>query len=472
MSENSARSKETGHVITRKRVSGSLPRYGFREGQQQKPVKLKSMTDALTSNSREINQDDAWTVLTDTLSKFDSGNHNRDTIEPSVLDSVEDTRHTLTASNDLVLSGSAKIPEDFVIKSSAKFVSRTSFDWCKCIGAESMTLAMEDFLTKTDPGSDDPARCFAAGLLYYQHPKDSDLPLSITKSWRNIVGSVYTTTATQANASEKFEVVSDRVSKWEAALRSLYFRWRYEFVDRFYVMIGNQAVLFSRRANGDLRATMTRSNPGQRAALDEFGIMYSAPLISKPDIDKVNEVDRSLLLFSSTGDIHGLYNYLLSAGPKFSSVSDVPVLLAEHAFEGATLARLSISLLQEIQDSQNSFHHVIEIEGAILPHNLQRIVTALQLRNKQFEGVFVNDDRLMEVNAFAESSIHGATKKETIDRPFEFAAKGIHSIEEEAAYAKPGAPPGKISTLGRRFLSKIAGDKDVLTFFASIQSSK
>jgi len=343
---------------------------------------------------------------------------------------------------------------------------------CKSIGAESVTLAMEDFLTKTDPGKDDPARCFAAGLLYYRHPRDSDLPRSITKSWRNIVGSIYTTTVTQANVSEKFEVVSDRVSKWEAAFRSLYFRWRYEFVDRFYIMLGNQAVLFSRRANGDLRATMTRSNPGQRAALDEFGIMYSAPLISKPDIDKVNEVDRSLLLFSSTGDIHGLFNYLLSAGPKFSSVSDVPVLLAEHAFEGATLARLSISLLQEIQDSQNSFHHVIEIEGAILPHNLQRIVTALQLRNKQFEGVFVNDDRLMEVNAFAESSTHGATKKETMDRPFEFAAKGINSIEEETARAQPGTPTGKSSTLGRRFLSKIVGDKDVLTFFAPVQPSK
>lgn len=156
MSENSVPSKEAGQAIPRKRLSDSLPGYGFREGQQQRPVKLKSMTDALTANSREINQgrttivqagflgngklierlfmfflrpDDAWTVLTDTLSKFDSGNQHRDTIEPSVLDSVEDTRHTLTTSNDLVLSGSAKIPEDFVIKTSAKFVSRTSFDW-------------------------------------------------------------------------------------------------------------------------------------------------------------------------------------------------------------------------------------------------------------------------------------------------------------------------------------------------------
>lgn len=48
----------------------------------------------------------------------------------------------------------------------------------------------------------------------------------------------------------------------------------------------------------------------------------------------MNEGDRSLLLFTTPVDAHGLYDFLLALGPRLTAAVDVPTLLSDDAFAG------------------------------------------------------------------------------------------------------------------------------------------
>mmetsp|Transcript_1220 Transcript_1220/g.3762 ORF Transcript_1220/g.3762 Transcript_1220/m.3762 type:complete len:363 (-) Transcript_1220:2234-3322(-) len=318
-------------------VQDSVKRYARESSNGAKVVNLPSMADALTGpSSANVDQDDVWNVLNDSISRFDGVPRSTADNSAHMANNPEAQKILKLSPGESLLKDLDVLPTDFALKRGVKFTSSVSFQWCKTLSASAEAAALEDFNSQRE-NITDYDRVFASGMLFYRYPDSSFTFEHPDQPWQHSIRDCYNTNSTRASADHKAHL-KKRLDDWEAALRSLYYRYRYGHVPHFYVLFERQAVLFARRANGSMSVLLTRSTASQRAALNGLGINYQAPLLKAED--ELGDIDRTMLHFVENNEVHGLYDYLIFLAPRQSSATDVPCLLAERPFVGTQLSCL------------------------------------------------------------------------------------------------------------------------------------
>ncbi|CAL4897621.1 unnamed protein product [Urochloa decumbens] len=260
-----------------------------------------------------------------------------------------------------------RAPLDFTLKTSLQFVSSSSVKWCHKLNTNFGRSGITGAIGQTCPRGCQNLECpkpeskkeflFSKALQSWVYPQ-SLLPSSI-------ISAMLSSTARGENG-----FLLKRHQDWEDSFQNLYYMFRKNMLNIFYVYTAQFVALFIGGSylekKKSCNAYLSQSTRGLRSLLRKHGVCYSMPLcnteveqateddlielseIQKRNlgqalhIDALSDVDnttQSLLMFSGKESVHGLYDILLNYKPLLNSLSaaDVPVLYSPQPFQNGCL---------------------------------------------------------------------------------------------------------------------------------------
>ncbi|XP_010555843.1 PREDICTED: protein downstream neighbor of Son isoform X2 [Tarenaya hassleriana] len=241
----------------------------------------------------------------------------------------------------------------------------------------------------------------------------------------------------------EIDFLRDRQSAWEDSFRSLYFMFRKNLCNIFYVCTSQFVVMFTARGgNGGTKRLcsgyITQSTRRLRALLKELDICFSMPLcqskmeqVTTEDLVELSEIEKhnlgqtrrrssfsdidntpeSLLAFIGNQSVHGLYDLLLNyrSSLGFLPTADVPVLYSPVPFQNAALSSPEIKCTEMVRMEHSGAlplktppgDHccMVEVKGSYLPpwiiSNMCAIVGS---DGRDFEASFVTEQTSVGLN--------------------------------------------------------------------------
>ncbi|CAN6348575.1 unnamed protein product [Urochloa humidicola] len=258
-------------------------------------------------------------------------------------------------------------PLDFTLKSSLQFVSSSSVKWCHKLNTSFGRSSITGYIGQTCPRGCQNLECpkpeskkeflFSKALQSWVYPQ-SLLPSSIISAMLS------------STARGESDFLLKRHQDWEDSFQNLYYMFRKNMLNIFYVYTTQFVALFIRGScmekKESCNAYLSQSTRGLRSLLQKHGVCFSMPLctteveqateddlielseIQKRNlgqalhIDALSDVDnttQSLLMFSGKASVHGLYDILLNYKSLLNSLSaaDVPVLYSPQPFQNGCL---------------------------------------------------------------------------------------------------------------------------------------
>lgn len=374
------------------------------------------------------------------------------------------TEEVAVHESKLVVRNGKDVVEDYCLKKNMIVHSENSLEWARHMTARIHIEALQSFVTTGAykvasyvEGSNRDAKLeFAKGLLHWRHPS-SALSTTIASQWKALVSE--TGNLARLRLSERKKIAMARVDAWQAALRSLYYSYRYGNVDNFYILLSTTTVLFGRVTSSDsrqLQATVSSATMGLRDILNNHAVNYSALDVSDGDP-----------LLSIEGDQHvqALFNCLLDYGPKIGNASDVPLLLCDRVFAGGMIASLAIPSVRKTQSAGNlepRTRYIADIQGLMTPQQVSRICTSLrELQDGHFSAHCSPDLQGSRLNiCVRDGRIVSAAVP--ISRPFAFASKGKNLLNGEAC-EEAETSESRENPLGLRVLVRVECHRQLLT---------
>ncbi|XP_037432073.1 uncharacterized protein LOC119298873 isoform X1 [Triticum dicoccoides] len=251
-----------------------------------------------------------------------------------------------------------RAPLDLTLKTTLQFVSSSSVKWChnlstSCRGTVAGGRSQSSGHTRQESNKE---FLFSKALQSWVYPQ-SMLPAPI-------VSAMLSSTA----RGEK-DFMDKRYQDWEDSFQNLYYMFRKNLLNIFYVYTAQFVALFI-SGNGSEKqscnAYLSQSTRGMRSLLRKQGVCFSMPLCKAEveqateddliefskirtlnlgqtlHIDALSEVDnttQSLLSFTGNKSVHGLYDVLLNYKSFLNSLSatDVPVLYSPVPFQNGSL---------------------------------------------------------------------------------------------------------------------------------------
>jgi len=324
--------------------------------------KVKEDGKAFRTAPGAINVEEAWSLLNTKFSRLDHG-------KTSTLRAVDgEVDKDANGAGWVRLGRGEGLPRDLSIKSHAKILAAKSLDWCVSASAKVESDAVET--TSTTNGFEAKAEAsiegWACALLHYRHPGGT-LPPGHAKRWGDFV-------ANRAVSEDFLVYARARLTSWEEALRSLFYRLRARHIDSFYVRTATNLVVFlNDPVTRGICVGVTGGTPGFIELLKRAGIQYSS--------HAVDGIQDALLSVRQADDAHALYEFTLGQGFKIGSPDDVPELLCERPFVGGILHRCRVGpVLRSVRISSGLeiIQWSVEIRDALLPGQLNRVRSALE----------------------------------------------------------------------------------------------
>ncbi|XBH67035.1 hypothetical protein VPH35_095478 [Triticum aestivum] len=251
-----------------------------------------------------------------------------------------------------------RAPLDLTLKTTLQFVSSSSVKWChnlstSCRGTVAGGRSQSSGRTRQESNKE---FLFSKALQSWVYPQ-SMLPAPI-------VSAMLSSTA----RGEK-DFIHKRYQDWEDSFQNLYYMFRKNLLNIFYVCTAQFVALFisgNCLEKQSCNAYLSQSTRGMRSLLRKQGVSFSMPLCKAEmeqateddliefskirtlnlgqtlHIDALSEVDnttQSLLSFTGNKSVHGLYDVLLNYKSFLNSLSatDVPVLYSPVPFRNGSL---------------------------------------------------------------------------------------------------------------------------------------
>ncbi|XP_044946323.1 uncharacterized protein LOC123395396 [Hordeum vulgare subsp. vulgare] len=258
-----------------------------------------------------------------------------------------------------------KAPLDLTLKTTLQFVSSSSVKWChnlstSCRGSVAGPIAQSFNGRSQSSGSmrqeSNKEVLFSKALQSWVYPQ-SMLPAPIVSAML------------ASTAQREKEFIHKRYQDWEDSFQNLYYMFRKNLLNIFYVYTAQFVALFiggNCLEKQSCNAYLSQSTLGMRSLLRKQGVCFSMPLCKAEleqateddliefskirtldlgqtvHIDALSEVDnttQSLLSFTGNKSVHGLYDVLLNYKSFLNSLSttDVPVLYSPAPFQNGCL---------------------------------------------------------------------------------------------------------------------------------------
>ncbi|KAJ4895833.1 Uncharacterized protein Rs2_22627 [Raphanus sativus] len=233
---------------------------------------------------------------------------------------------------------------------------------------------------------------------------------------------------------------------WEDAFRSLYFMFRKNICQIFYVCTSQFVAMFtgSCESGGVKRscnAYITQSTRRLRAMLKELDICYTMPLCKTKmdettveDLAELSEIENhnlgqarrlrsvsnvdntpeSFLAFEGNESVHGVYDLLLNyrSSLGFLFTADVPVLYSPVPFQNAAVSSPEIKCMEMVKTDHTSCC-VVEVKGEYLPPwIISNICANVGANGQNFEASFLTEPTSVSLNTGL-PRISGRTEPET-----------------------------------------------------------
>ncbi|GAQ78870.1 hypothetical protein KFL_000200220 [Klebsormidium nitens] len=317
-------------------------------------------------------------------------------------------------------------PMDWSLKTSARFSSTTSFNWCLDADAQDECSSLrssaanerscpDSQASTSGRGSADGA-AFRAALHSWSYP-ESSLPPIILQAVQNWL---------QKPAGQDARFWTQREASWQESLRSLYLMLRTRMCPVFYCRYPQYVAMFMGPGIGghgerECCAYITRSTRGMRDLFKEQGIQFVMPLYKakkeafNEDTDRqfaelaeeepwkvqhedpasaVDSTPQSLLFFEGADAVHGLYDTLLNHREFFPSntLTDAPPLISPVPFANAAL-KTPRAMTRKMKQANGSVGYSLELTDALVaPWIISRVCEALKQSSlKALDASFVTD---------------------------------------------------------------------------------
>ncbi|XP_037439146.1 protein downstream neighbor of son homolog isoform X2 [Triticum dicoccoides] len=251
-----------------------------------------------------------------------------------------------------------RAPLDLTLKTTLQFVSSSSVKWCHN-------------LSTSCRGSIAGGRSQSLGRTRHESNKEF-LFLKALQSWvypQSMLPAPILSAMLSTTARGEKEFIHKRYQDWEDSFQNLYYMFRKNLLNIFYVYTAQFFALFIRGnclEKQSCNAYLSQSTRGMRSLLRKQGVCFSMPLCKAEmeqateddliefskirtlnlgqtlHIDALSEVDnttQSLLSFTGNKSVHGLYDVLLNYKFFLNSLSaaDVPVLYSPVPFQNGSL---------------------------------------------------------------------------------------------------------------------------------------
>jgi len=216
---------------------------------------------------------------------------------------------------------------------------------------------------------DEAMHLFCLSLMHYQHPAEK-LTAKRASAWISDLGDVKS-------------LASARVEIWQDTLRSLFYAYRQNFVAHFYVQLSTTTVRFGRSGDDSNR---NRNRNRMRNILLEYGVVFEIHNAQTP-----SDPQPCIVVEGGAGNIQALYNVLHAAGPTLADAKDVPVLISDWPFKGATLTSSVPGNVRDIiverTASQVKRRYSVEISGntgryVFTPTQIRRLHSAVRMAQR------------------------------------------------------------------------------------------
>lgn len=421
--------------------------------------RLRSLSDMLGAGSSRAEiafgdaaPDDAWASITNTVDNLGSAS-----LLPAAGDSLrgapegdEAVRDALGPGERIEAAVVQDVPLDLALKRAADVVSESSLQWALTRAQKVEYAALRQVLSagdadvrKTSGGTqalghreesrkdeitgehEAAVQDFSAALLHFRHPS-APLATVISSQWQALVSKSRVQHGDSSGGGDLQAIANARFDAWQDALRSLFHGYRSGHVDNFYVMLSTTTVLFNRYlvaaaprggkpndlrrgkkrkgsasqrgtpnnalaesgASDVLRASFSRATPGLRALLNEHGVDFET-------VDGLSADVEPCVVVEGVAPVHALYNFVFSVGAKLANATDVPLLLCDQPFRGATLTAVEVSsacktrISTKENDGRATFRHSVQVRGLLTPRQVTRLCHALSVtQNGMFTMFF------------------------------------------------------------------------------------
>lgn len=296
---------------------------------------------------------------------------------------------------------------------------------------------------------------FSAALLHYRHPH-TDLSAVTSKKWLDLVNEKLpfrprtseARTASperpKASGDDHQRIAVDRVEGWQEAFRSLFYAYRLGYIGHFYVVLSTTVAFFGRNfANhagervactpsayhhflspggasaGDpyalqpdllqgastLCASFSRATTGLREMMSEFGVQYETK-------DGLTKDPQPCLVVDGEKDTQALFNFISAVGPRLSNACDVPRLVCDWPFRGATLVAavpVNVRETRIMGAVEDTTRHSVEVIGMFTPLQTARIFVAMQCAQRGNFTIYMGTvEHSSRLNVCAEEHRHDA----------------------------------------------------------------
>ncbi|MQL81475.1 hypothetical protein Taro_013920 [Colocasia esculenta] len=345
-----------------------------------------------------------------------------------------------------------KSPLDFTLKTALRLVSSSSVKWCHRVRASSS-------YSDAVQCSNTPEVLFSKALHTWVYPQ-SPLPPSIISA------------ISLSSSKSESDFLLRRQQDWEDSFRSLYYMFRKNMSNMFYVHTTQFVAMFIGgnmlgKKKHSCDAYLSQSTRGLRSLLREHDISFSMPLChSEPEqatvddlvelseierqnlgqtfhLDSFSDVDgspKSLLAFIGNDKTHTLYDFLLNYRYFSTSLSgvDVPVLYSPVPFPNASVCTpevkckemkradmLAVSSGSDTDDGKPAHNptsgttcYSIEIKDAILPPWIvSRLCVVMGSEGRSFESEFTTEPMSRGLNAALDSIFCKTTSVSESEKP-------------------------------------------------------
>lgn len=268
-----------------------------------------------------------------------------------------------------------------------------------------------------------------------------------------------------STAEGELEFLRKRQVAWEESFHDLYYMLRKNICGLFYVCTSQFIVMFtggdgSGKSKCSCNAYISQSTRGFRSLLREHDLCFSMPLcrskeeqVTTEDLVELSEIEKqnlgqtrrsrsfsdvdnspeSLLVFSGSNNVHGLFDLLLNYRTLVTSLSsvDVPVLCSPVPFQSSALTYPDIkcmemrraediaanngSIWKDNEFAQGSLDGLlcsIEIKDTFIPPwIISRICALMGSEGRSFEASFVTEPVSSGLNVALKSTCEKSESK-------------------------------------------------------------
>jgi hypothetical protein len=251
---------------------------------------------------------------------------------------------------------------------------------------------------------------FARGLLHFRHPS-SPLMISVASQWQYAMsnrGQVAAAIPSTRDDHDAKSIALARLDSWQAAFRSLFYGFRYNQVDHFYVILSTTAVLFAnmQRLNAETAAddishdgfvaVISMATPGLLGLLEEHDIPFEnsfANCANRNINDMGDDGRHPTLLVRGAGNVQAFFNFVVEVGPILGNATDVPTLISDWPFAGAQIVSGFVRDSRATRTEDGSMRYGIQIDGILTRQQFCRIVKALFVCQDAEFSVLVESER-------------------------------------------------------------------------------